>query len=68
MFNDSQSVLTSLEYLPIHLMLTPIVFIVKILNDNVSVEYVKQEIISVSSLSPVQEIIEFNPSGLSSNL
>ena len=64
MLNVSDSILTSLEYLPTHLMMIPIVFAVTILNDNVTVENVKREILNVSSLSPVQEIIEFNPSGL----
>ena len=39
-------------------MMIPIVFAVTILNDNVTVENVKREILNVSSLSPVQEIIE----------
>ena len=68
MFTGSPSVSTDLQYLPTHLMLTPIVFTVTILNDKVvSVDNVKQKIINTSSLSTVQEIIEFNAVGMLSN-
>ena len=68
MFAGSPSVSTNLEYLPTHLMLTPVVFTVTILNDKLtSVDVVKQKILNISSLSTVREIIEFNAVGMLSN-
>lgn len=46
-------------------MMTPVVFTVTILHDNISVENVKQEILNIST---AQEIIDFNPVGRLSNL
>ena len=65
MFTEAQSVSTNLEYLPTHLMMTPIAFTVTILdNEATSVEDINQEILNIPSLLTVQEIVEFNTVGM----
>jgi len=45
-------------------MMTPVVYTVTVLDDMVSVNNVMQKILNISSLSIIQEIIQFNAVGM----